>query len=112
MKTSGVAGTGNQLQFHYAKGLKLQSGVDELSEEKTVLNRARDSCSNSSAVTAWALIASDDARSEQSQTMVCRQFQPALSFITAIKMEGKKLCSRFRSATSALKVDKQKDASP
>lgn len=88
-ETSGVAVAGNQLQSHYAKGLKTPELCGRVVCGENCAEQGRDSCSNSSVVTAWALIASDDARSEQSQTMVCRQFQPARSFITAIKMEGK-----------------------
>lgn len=113
-ETCAVAVTGNQLQFHYAKGRKTpeRSSVDEFDWGENCAEQGRDSCSNSSVVTAWALIASDDASSEQSQTIVCRQFQPALSFITAIKMEGKScapdfaqlqyICSESRQAKGCL----------
>lgn len=94
-ETSGVAVTGNQLQFHYAKGLKTPEQCGRVVWGENCAEQGRDSCSNSSVVTAWALIASDDARSEQSQTRVCRQFLPAPSFIRAIKMEGKSCAPDF-----------------
>lgn len=111
-ESRGVAVTGNQLQFHCAKGPKTPEQHGRVVWGENCAEQGRDSCSNSSVVTAWALIASDDARSEQSQTMVCHQFLPALSFIMAIKMEGKSCAPDFAQLHLLQKVDRQKDASP